>query len=337
MSEMINLAIVGANSLVGKAVLELLEQREFPISELYCLEKEDGSEASLMFRNRNVEIKSWQGFDFSSVDIAIFAELDGAEVELTVNAGKAGAVVITNQPVFRHAQDIPLVIAGINNDAIGDYASHNIIATPDASTVHVVQALYGVYQSVGLSNITINCCRAVSSAGNDGVSELASQTAKLLNVQSFEPKTFNQQIAFNLLPQVGELLENGYTRDETEITSGIQKILGDHALEVEPGITQVPIFFGDTLDMVFQPQQAISLSELVKLIAAQDGVEISTDEVITPVSCAAESEVLSVSRIRQVMAETFRFRMTLIADNVRSGRALNMVKVAEILQMGYLD
>ncbi|MDH5359364.1 MAG: aspartate-semialdehyde dehydrogenase [Gammaproteobacteria bacterium] len=337
MSERINLAIVGANSLVGKAILELLEQRDFPLAKLHCLEKEDGSEASLTFKNRSIEIKSWQDFDFSSVDIAIFAEVDSSEVELTVTAGKAGCVVITNQPVFRHAQDIPLVVAGINNEAIADYTRHNIIATPDATTVHVIRVLDAIYRNVGLNSITLNCSQAVSSAGDAGVSELASQTARLLNVQPIEPKAFSNQIAFNLIPQVGELLDSGYTRDETEITAGIQKIFSDHALEIEPAITQVPVFFGDTLDMIFWPQQAITLSEVRKLISEQDGVELRNDEIISPVTEVAESELLSVSRIRQVLAEKQAFRLTLIADNVRTGRALNMLKVAEILQMAYLD
>ncbi|MDH5182992.1 MAG: aspartate-semialdehyde dehydrogenase [Gammaproteobacteria bacterium] len=337
MAESMNIAVVGAKGLVGKAVLELLEQRDFPVAKLYCLEKEGDSDTSLLFKNKNIEIKSWQGFDFSSVAIAIFAEVDGTQVELTVAAGKAGAVVITNQPVFRHAQDIPLVVAGVNNDAIADYATHNIIATPDANTVHVLRVLQSVYESVGISSINLSCLQAVSAAGEAGVSELASQTAKLLNVQSIESKVFAKQIAFNLLPQVGEVLENGYSREETEIATGIQKVLADHALEVEPSITQVAVFFGDTLDIIFSPQHAINLSELSKLIAEQEGVEISTGEVISPVTEGAESETLSVSRLRQVLSETHSFRMVLIADNVRTGRALNMVKVAEILQMSYLD
>lgn len=337
MAELLKIAVVGATSLVGKAVIELLEQRDVAVAELHCLEKEEASEESVLFKNKNIQITSWQDFDFSSVDIAIFAEVDVSEVELTVQAGKAGAVVITNQAVFRHAQDIPLVVAGINSEAIADYSEHNIIATPHANSVHVLMALHAVYESAGISNIRLTSCQAVSAVGAKGISELATQTAKLLNVQPIESKVFSQQIAFNLLPQVGELLESGYTLEETEIASGIQKVLGDHALEVEPGIIQAPVFFGDTIDLVVTPQQAINTTELSKLIASQEGIEVRTNELSSPVADGAESEVLSVSRIRQVLSESYSFRMSLVADNVRTGRALNMVKIAEILQMSYLD
>ena len=337
MAELKNIAVVGASGLVGKAVLELLEQRDFPVATMHCLVKNDSTEESVRFNNKSIQLESWQDFDFSTVDIAIFADIDSTEVELTVQAGKAGAVVITNQPVFRHAQDIPLVVAGINDEAIANYSEHNIIATPHATSVHVLLALHEVYQSLGITNIQLSCCQAVSAVGADGVSELATQTAKLLNVQTIEPKVFPLQIAFNLLPQVGELLDSGYTRDETEIASGIQKVLEDHALEVEPGIIQVPVFFGDTIDLVVTPQQAISASELSELIVSQDGIEHQDNELSSPVSDGAESEVLSVSRIRQVLSESYSFRMSIIADNVRTGRALNMVKIAEILQTSYLD
>lgn len=337
MADTLNVAVVGANGVVGKVLLELLEQREFPLAKLYCLGYggiED--EETALFKSKNYPLLPFDGFDFSQVDIAIFTDVAGTEVELAVTAAKAGAMVITNQPAFAYASDIPLVVAGINDEALAESRNHNIIAVPDASSTLALQVLKPVYDEVGLSAVGIVALEAVSSFGEEGIKELAGQTAKLLNAKPIESKVFAKQIAFNVVPMSGELMESGYTRNESGQIHAIQKVMSDHALEVDASILQVPVFFGHTLDLSFDSQQALGVEQLRKLWQRQKHLHWVGEGVATAVSDAAESEQIFISRVRASAAGTNRFRLTVVADNIRLGQADNMVKIAQILAQDYL-
>jgi len=336
MADSWNIAVVGADGVVGKAVLEVLEEQEFPVEELFCLSTAQQEDETVLFKSRNYPLLGCEGFDFSRVSIAIFTDVAGTEVELTVKAAKAGAMVITNQPAFAYASDIPLVVAGVNDEALAEAHNHNIVAVPDASATIALKVLKPVYAEAGLAAVDVVALEAVSSAGQEGIGELANQTAMLLNARPIEPKLFGQQIAFNVLSVSGEVADNGYTRNESGLIHAIQKVLGNHAMEVDASVLQVPVFYGHTLDLVFSTQQPLSLADLRRLWKGTGQLKWVATGAASPVTEAAESGQIYISRTREVAGAVQRFRTSLVADNVRAGQAENMVQIAGILARDYL-
>jgi aspartate-semialdehyde dehydrogenase len=336
MADSWNIAIVGADGLVGKAVLERLEELDVPVAELSCLASGKEADDTVLFNNKNYPLLPCEGFDFSGVSLAIFTDVAGSEVELTVNAAKAGAMVVTNQPAFAYASDIPLVVAGINDEALAEAGNHNIVAVPDASATIALQVLKPVYDEFGLAALDIVALEAVSAVGEAGISELAGQTANLLNARSIEPRLFARQIAFNVVPLCGEVAENGYSRNESALVHAIHKVLADHALEVDASVLQVPVFYGHTLELVFDIQQPAGLAQLQGLWQARENLHLMEQGTATPVSDAAESREIFISRLRDSLSGERRFRLSLVADNVRVGQAENLVDIARILMRDYL-
>lgn len=329
-------AIVGAKGLIGQALLELMEERKFAVDEIHCLDTGDNIGESVLFKNKNIDVNDWAHFDFSSVDLAFFIDVPETEVELAVNAAKTGCVVITNQAPFRYAKDIPLVVAGINDEALADYSNHNIIAISDATSMPVLKVLKPVYDAVGIQSIDLHTNQSASSLGNEGVKTLAGQTARLLNAMPIEEtQLFAQQMAFNLIPQQGEVLDNGYTRDEANQVHNLQKVLNDYALVVDSCNTQVPVFFGYSTDLSFTTHQALGFEHLTALWQ-EEGIEWIQGEVVSPVSHAAESAEIYLSRVRQSVKEDNTWRVNIVTDNVRVGGALNLLQVAEVLVASYL-
>lgn len=329
-------AIVGAKGLNGQALLELIEERKFAVDEVYALDTGDNIGETALFKSKNLDVNDWAHFDFSQVDIAFFSDVPETEVELAVNAAKSGCVVITNQPAFRYAKDIPLVVAGVNDDALADYQNHNMIAISDATSMPVLKLLKPVYDAVGINNVELHSCQSVSTLGDAGVKELAGQTARLLNAMALEENTlFPQQMAFNVIPQIGESLDNGYSRDEAGQIHSIQKVMNDYAMTVDACNVLVPTFFGVSTDLSFTTQQGLNREQLVKLWK-REGIKVVTDEVVSPVSHAAESAVVYLSRLRASVKEDNTWRVNIITDNVRVGGALNMLQVAEVLVESYL-
>ena len=239
-----NVAIVGATGAVGETMLEILEEREFPINNLYLLASARSAGRRVEFRGKQIKIENLADFDFSKAQIGLFSAGGSISAEYAPKAGEKGCIVVDNTSHFRYEDDIPLVVPEVNPEAIAQYKKHNIIANPNCSTIQMLVALKPIYDKVGIKRINVATYQAVSGTGKEAISELAGQTARLLNAQPFETEVYPKQIAFNVLPHIDTFQENGYTKEEMKMVWETQKIFADPDIMVNPTCVRVPVFYG---------------------------------------------------------------------------------------------
>ncbi len=226
MSKTYNVAVVGAGSLVGEAILDLLAKRKFPIGKIYALEFETDGEQYVDFGNKPIDIESVENFDFSSVQIALFASPEAVAAQYVPLAVAAGCVVIDDSACFRFDADVPLVVPEVNPQAIAGYKQRGIIANPGSAVSQMLVALKPLHDVATITRINVATYQAVSGTGRAGINELAHQTAQLLNARPVEPELYPKQIAFNLFPHIGDFQENGYTHEEMKMVWETRKIMG---------------------------------------------------------------------------------------------------------------
>lgn len=340
MERTFDIAVVGATGLVGENILSILEERNFPVGELYLLASERSAGTRISFKGHTVTVKEVVDFDFSQVSIAFFCAPEEVAAQHAPIAADAGCVVIDSSAAFRNDPDVPLVIPEVNAYRLADFSIKHIISTPDCMTTQMLMVLAPIHRAVGIELITVSTYQAVSGSGKKGVEELAKQTAQLLNAREIESRVYKKQIAFNSIPQVGVFLENGYTQDEMGIVWDTQKVLDDTSIRVNPTCVQLPVFFGHGESVGIETQAYISADEVIDILQAAEGVEVvdKGDEmdVATPVTDAAGSDAVFVSRIREDLNGHQGISFWIAADNVRKGSALNVVQVAELLINDYL-
>ena len=213
-----NVAVVGATGAVGEAMLSILEERDFPVNELYPLASERSAGKTVMYKNKSVQVQNLAEFDFKRAQIGLFSAGGSVSAQFAPEAAAAGCVVIDNTSHFRYDDDIPLVIPEVNAQRIADYRNRHIIANPNCSTIQMLVALKPIHDAVGIKRISVATYQAVSGTGKAAVEELARQTAELLNGRKAECKVYPRQIAFNALPHIDEFMDNGYTKEEMKRT-----------------------------------------------------------------------------------------------------------------------
>lgn len=331
----VNVAIVGATGAVGEAMLEMLEQRDFPVGELALLASAKSAGTRLQFKGKNIMVQDLDTFDFSNTQIGLFSAGGSISAKYAPLAAKAGCVVIDNTSYFRREKDIPLVVPEVNPDKIADYKATNIIANPNCSTIQMLVALKPIYDEVGIARINVATYQAVSGAGKRGVEELASQTARLLNVQPFEPDVFSKQIGFNAIPHIGDFEDNGYTNEEMKMVWETQKIFDDENILVNPTCVRIPVFYGHSEAIHIETVSPISAERVRELLSSAPGVTLIDERAAggypTPVSDAAGEDPVYVGRIRQDISHPNGISMWVVSDNVRKGAALNSIQIAELL------
>ena len=331
----VNVAIVGATGAVGEAMLEMLEQRDFPVGELALLASAKSAGTRLQFKGKNIMVQDLDTFDFSNTQIGLFSAGGSISAKYAPLAAKAGCVVIDNTSYFRREKDIPLVVPEVNPDKIADYKATNIIANPNCSTIQMLVALKPIYDEVGIARINVATYQAVSGAGKRGVEELASQTARLLNVQPFEPDVFSKQIGFNAIPHIGDFEDNGYTNEEMKMVWETQKIFDDENILVNPTCVRIPVFYGHSEAIHIETVSPISAERVRELLSSAPGVTLIDERTAggypTPVSDAAGEDPVYVGRIRQDISHPNGISMWVVSDNVRKGAALNSIQIAELL------
>jgi aspartate-semialdehyde dehydrogenase len=338
MSKTCDVAVVGATTLVGETLIDLLEQRKFPLGQLYLLDWGDAVGKRIDFNQAKIAVQDIAGFDFSSVGVALFCASEEITAEFAPQAVEAGCVVIDHSALYRNEPDVPLVIPEINPQAIADYSQRGIIASPSAATIQMLLCVHPLRTAVGIEHISATVCAAVSEYGRAGMEELAGQTANLLNMRPIESQVFSRQIAFNVLPQVGGLEENGYSIQEAGLVRESQKILDDPSLKVSPTILQVPVFFGHGMVLTIQTQKPIEPGQAHKLLSKSSALSVAeTDaEVPTAVTEAAANDAIYVGRLRADISQECGVTLWAVGDNCRKGAALNGVQIAEILVKDYL-
>ena len=340
MAKKFNVAVVGATGAVGEAMLSILEQRGFPIGEIYPLASSRSAGKRIRFNGESVKIGDLAEFDFSQVQIGLFSAGASVSAEYAPKAVAAGCVVIDNTSQFRYDADIPLVVPEVNPESIAEFSNQGIIANPNCSTIQMVVALKPIYDAVGIDRINVCTYQAVSGSGKVGVEEVVSQTAKLLNGKPVTPKVYPKQIAFNVLPQIDVFMDNGYTKEEMKMVWETKKIMADEAIKVNATAVRVPVFFGHSEAVHLETKTAISASEARALLEKAPGVTVvDTREeggYPTAVTESSGGDAVFVGRIRSDISHPLGLNLWVVSDNVRKGAALNSVQIAEILAQEYL-
>jgi len=335
-----NVAIAGATGAVGETLLSILKERAFPIGELVPLASERSAGGKVAFGNRELTVRSLADYDFNGIDVAFFSAGGSVSRVHAPRAAAAGAVVIDNTSEFRYQDDIPLVVSEVNPHAIAQYTNRGIIANPNCSTMQMLVALAPIHRAVGIERINVATYQSVSGAGRSGMEELGRQTAALLNFQDAEPKKFPAQIAFNLIPQIDDFQDNGYTKEEMKMVWETRKILEDASIQVNPTAVRVPVFYGHSEAVHIETREKISAERARELLRAAPGVVVVDERkpggYPTPVQHAAGKDEVFVGRIREDLSHPRGLDLWVVSDNIRKGAALNAVQVAELLVKTYL-
>ena len=333
MSNSKNVAVVGATGAVGEAMIEILEQRAFPVGKLYPLASERSAGTVIKFMGESIPVTRLDEFDFSSVDIGLFSAGGSISATFAPKAVESGCVVVDNTSYFRNYPEIPLVVPEVNGQAINGH--NGIIANPNCSTIQMVVALKPIYDAVGISRINVATYQAVSGAGKRAITELGQQSIELLNGRSISSVVMPKQIAFNVLPHIDEFQENGYTREEMKMVWETKKILGDDEISINPTCVRVPVFYGHSEALHIETREKIEVSAVRELLETSPGIVVVDEHkrggYPTPVSDGANRDSVYVGRIREDISCALGINMWVVSDNIRKGAALNSVQIAEHL------
>mgnify|MGYP001102839574 FL=1 len=340
MTKEVDVAVVGATGAVGEAMLEILEQRNFPIRNLYPLASSRSAGKTIRFNGKSLKIEDLAEFDFSKVQIGLFSAGGAVSAEYAPKAAAAGCIVVDNTSHFRRDEDIPLVVPEVNPHAIAGYTQRGIIANPNCSTIQMLVALKPIRDAVGIERINVATYQAVSGTGKEAIEELAKQTAQLLNGKEANVEVYPKRIAFNVLPHIDTFQDNGYTREEMKMVWETQKIFEDDSIQVNPTCVRVPVFFGHSEAVHIETREKITAEQAREILSAAPGVTVMDDcaEGVypTPAMESSGQDPVFVGRIREDISHPRGLNLWVVADNVRKGAALNSVQIAELLVADYI-
>jgi aspartate-semialdehyde dehydrogenase len=331
MSQSFVIAVIGATGTVGETIVQILEERNFPVSDLHLLASVESAGSSVPYRGKNVRVREVDAFDFNKANIAFFAAGPAVTRSYAARATAAGCAVIDlsgGLPV----EQAPNLIPEINAALLSSLSNPYQVASPSPSAAALAMAIAPLRGLIDLQRVSVTACLAVSSQGREGVSELARQTAELLNVRPLEPRFFDRQMAFNLLAQVGAPDASGHLPLEKRLLSELRELLSLPLLKVGATCIQVPVFFGDSFSVSLQTAKPVDLAAVSAALDSAEGIElVDAGDYPTPVGDAVGQDAIYVGRLRQGMDDTSELNFWVTSDNVRKGAALNAVQVAELL------
>jgi len=332
-----HVAVVGATGAVGQTMLAILAERNFPIKQLTALASERSAGQEIEFGKEKIIVKNLTDFDPNGVDIALFSAGGSISKTYAPKFAAAGAVVIDNSSTFRQDDDVPLVVAEVNPQALKNRPC-GIIANPNCSTMQLMPVLAPIHREFGVERINIATYQSVSGSGQSGMEELGQQTAQLLNFKEIAPEKFPVQIAFNLIPHIDEFLDNGFTREEMKLVWETRKILGDNSIQVNPTAVRVPVFYGHSEAVHIETRRKITAEQARQLLDKAPGVVVVDERKAggypTPVTHASGNDPVYVGRIREDISHPRGLNLWVVADNIRKGAALNAVQLAELVAAG---
>jgi aspartate-semialdehyde dehydrogenase len=327
-------AVIGATGNVGREMLSILSEREFPVDEVVALASERSVGRQVSFGEDDVlDVQDLAKFDFKGIDIVLSSP--GAKVSAvhSPRAAKAGAVVIDNTSQFRMDPDVPLVVPEVNPQAIAGFRKKGIIANPNCSTIQMVVALKPLHQLAKIRRVVVSTYQSVSGGGKEAMDELFNQTRAVYVNDPIVKERFTKQIAFNVIPHIDVFMDDGSTKEEWKMMAETKKIL-DPAIKVVAHCVRVPVFIGHSEMVNIECENPISAEEARSVLKRAPGVSVvdhrADEGYVTPVECAGE-DLVYVSRIREDSTVENGLSFWVVADNLRKGAALNAVQIAEVL------
>ncbi len=332
-------AVVGATGVVGREILTILCEREFPADEVVALasRRSQGTEVSFG-EERTLKVRALEHFDFKGTDIALFAAGSGVAREWAPKAAEAGCVVIDNSSYYRYEPDVPLVVPEVNAGDIAGYAKRNIIANPNCSTAQMVVALKPLHDLARIRRVVVATYQSVSGAGNAAMDELFAQTRAIFVNDPIEHTAFTKQIAFNVIPHIDVFMDDGSTREEWKMVAETAKIL-DPDIRLIATCVRVPVFVGHSEALHIEFARPITVAQASKALREAPGCMLidrrEDGGYITPVECTGDYATF-ISRVRKDPTVKHGLALWVVSDNLRKGAALNAVQIAEILAHRYL-
>lgn len=325
-------AVVGATGAVGTEMIEVLEERNFPVESLLPLASSRSVGGTVTFLGEDLAVQVLTKDSFAGVDIALFSAGTDVSREYAPIAAKAGAVVIDNSAAWRMDSEVPLVVPEVNRN---DLAWHKgIIANPNCSTIQMVVALKPLHEHARIKRIVVTTFQSVSGTGKEAMDELMEECKDLLSFKEPTPKVYPYQIAFNCLPHIDEFLPSGYTKEEMKMVNETRKILGDQSLQVTATTVRVPVYVGHSEAVNIETEQKLSANDARAILASAPGVQLYDDPsrkiYPMPLDVAGKDDVY-VGRIREDESIANGLNLWVVADNLRKGAALNAVQIAECL------
>ncbi len=328
-----SVAVVGATGAVGQTMLEILEERKFPIAELILVASSRSAGSAISFKGKSYIVQDLDTFDPVGVDIALFSAGGDTSKTHAPRFAEAGCYVVDNSSAWRMDREIALVVPEVNPEALEMARENKIIANPNCSTIQMVVALKPLHEAVPIERVVVSTYQAVSGAGGKAMDELAKQTGQLLNAQSAEVNVFPARIAFNVIPHIDVFMDDGYTKEERKMMDETCKIMGSD-IAVTATAVRVPVFYGHSESVNVTFDGAMNAEKARKLLADFDGVCVVDDpqgEDYPMPTEAAGTDPVWVGRIRDDHSCPNSLHLWVVADNVRKGAALNAVQIAEIL------
>ena len=332
--------VVGATGNVGREMLNILAEREFPCDEVAAVASaaSTGSEIEYGETGRMLKVKNLEHFDFTGWDIALFAVGSGPTKTYAPKAAAQGCVVIDNSSLYRMDPDVPLIVPEVNPDAIDGYKAKNIIANPNCSTAQMVVALKPLHDAAKIKRVVVSTYQSVSGAGKAGMDELFEQSRAVFVGDPLEPRKFTKQIAFNVIPHIDSFLDDGSTKEEWKMVVETKKIL-DPKVKVVATCVRVPVFVGHSESLAIEFENEISAEQAQDILREAPGVMLIDKRedggYVTPVECVGDGATY-VSRVREDSTVDNGLVLWCVSDNLRKGAALNAVQIAELLGRRHL-
>ena len=332
--------VVGATGNVGREMLNILAEREFPIDEIAAVasSRSTGDEIEFGETGKMLKVRNLEHFDFAGWDMALFAVGSGPTLEYAPKAAAAGCVVIDNSSLYRMDPDVPLIVPEVNPEAIDGYKKKNIIANPNCSTAQMVVALKPLHDIARIKRVVVATYQSVSGAGKDGMDELFEQSRNIFVGDPAVAKKFTKQIAFNVIPHIDSFLDDGSTKEEWKMVVETKKIL-DPKIKVTATCVRVPVFVGHSEAINIEFEDEISAEQAQTILREAPGVMLIDKRedggYVTPIECVGDYATF-ISRVREDSTVENGLNLWCVSDNLRKGAALNAVQIAELLGRRHL-
>jgi aspartate-semialdehyde dehydrogenase len=332
--------VAGATGNVGREMLNILAEREFPIDELAVLAsaRSQGDEIDFGETGQKLKVQNIENFDPTGWDMALFAIGSDATKIYAPKFAAAGCTVIDNSSLYRMDPDVPLIVPEVNPEAIDGYKVRNIIANPNCSTAQMVVALKPLHDAAKIKRVVVATYQSVSGAGKAGMDELFEQSRNIFVGDSVEPKKFTKQIAFNVIPHIDSFLEDGSTKEEWKMVAETKKIL-DPKIKVTATCVRVPVFVGHSEAINIEFENELSAEDAQKILREAPGVMLVDKRedggYVTPIECVGDYATF-ISRVRDDSTVDNGLSLWCVSDNLRKGAALNAVQIAELLGRRHL-